>query len=263
MEENTAAQIVLDLFEGLVWMDGEGQVQPAQAERWEIMDGGRRYIFHLRSGLQWSDGQPLTAEDFVRPAARGSTRKPALLLAIWHRRTLTMPLIVAGKADVTSLGVKATDDRTLEVTLEQPVPWFTTMLAWPTLFPVPHHVIAKHGDSWSKPENMVYNGAFVLDQWVVNEKITARKNPKYRDAQHTVLQQVEYLALDNSVTGYNRYRAGEVDLTGFLAQQIPAIEKSLPGELLIIPRLNSEYYNFNLEKPPFNDVRVRLATSYG
>ncbi|BBU80861.1 hypothetical protein EIMP300_22610 [Escherichia coli] len=129
------------------------------------------------------------------------------------------------------------DDRTLEVTLEQPVPWFTTMLAWPTLFPVPHHVIAKHGDSWSKPENMVYNGAFVLDKWVVNEKITARKNPKYRDAQHTVLQQVEYLALDNSVTGYNRYRAGEVDLTWVPAQQIPAIEKSLPGELRIIPRL--------------------------
>lgn len=167
--------------------------------------------------------------------------------------------IVAGKADVTSLGVKAMDDRTLEVTLEQPVPWFTTMLAWPTLFPVPHHVIAKHGDSWSKPENMVYNGAFVLDKWVVNEKITARKNPKYRDAQHTVLQQVEYLALDNSVTGYNRYRAGEVDLTWVPAQQIPAIEKSLPGELRIIPRLNSEYYNFNLEKPPFNDVRVRRA----
>ncbi|HBC5622924.1 TPA: ABC transporter substrate-binding protein [Escherichia coli] len=197
VEENTAAQIVLDLFEGLVWMDGEGQVQPAQAERWEILDGGKRYIFHLRSGLQWSDGQPLTAEDFV--------------------------------------------------------------LAWPTLFPVPHHVIAKHGDSWSKPENMVYNGAFVLDKWVVNEKITARKNPKYRDAQHTVLQQVEYLALDNSVTGYNRYRAGEVDLTWVPAQQIPAIEKSLPGELRIIPRLNSEYYNFNLEKPPFNDVRVRRA----
>ncbi|MCQ4942553.1 ABC transporter substrate-binding protein, partial [Escherichia coli] len=69
--------------------------------------------------------------------------------------------IVAAKADVTSLPVNATDDRTLEVTLQQPVPWFTTMLASPTLFPVPHHVIAKHADSWSKPENMVYNGAFV------------------------------------------------------------------------------------------------------
>ncbi len=159
--ENTAAQIVLDLFEGLVWMDGEGQVQPAQAERWEIMDGGRRYIFHLRSGLQWSDGQPLTAEDFVLGWQRAVDPKTASPFAgyLAQAHINNAAAIVAGKADVTSLGVKATDDRTLEVTLEQPVPWFTTMLAWPTLFPVPHHVIAKHGDSWSKPENMVYNGA--------------------------------------------------------------------------------------------------------
>ncbi len=95
VEENTAAQIVLDLFEGLVWMDGEGQVQPAQAERWEILDGGKRYIFHLRSGLQWSDGQPLTAEDFVLGwHARLTRKRQALLLAIWHRRTLTMPRLL-------------------------------------------------------------------------------------------------------------------------------------------------------------------------
>ncbi len=132
MEENTAAQIVLDLFEGLVWMDGEGQGAAAQAERWEILDGGKRYIFHLRSGLQWSDGQPLTAEDFVLGWQRAVDPKTAspFCLTIWHRRTLTMPqLLLRSKADVTSLGVKATDDRTLEVTLEQPVPWFTTMLA--------------------------------------------------------------------------------------------------------------------------------------
>lgn len=95
VEENTAAQIVLDLFEGLVWMDGEGQVQPAQAERWEILDGGKRYIFHLRSGLQWSDGQPLTAEDFVLGWQRAVDPKTASpLLAIWHRRTLTMPQLL-------------------------------------------------------------------------------------------------------------------------------------------------------------------------
>ncbi len=95
VEENTAAQIVLDLFEGLVWMDGEGQVQPAQAERWEILDGGKRYIFHLRSGLQWSDGQPLTAEDFVLGWQRAvDPKRQALLLAIWHRRTLTMPRLL-------------------------------------------------------------------------------------------------------------------------------------------------------------------------
>ena len=206
-------------------------MQPAQAERWEILDGGKRYIFHLRSGLQWSDGQPLTAEDFVLGWQRAVDPKTASPFAgyLAQAHINNAAAIVAGKADVTSLGVKATDDRTLEVTLEQPVPWFTTMLARPTLFPVPHHVIAKHGDSWSKPENMVYNGAFVLDKWVVNEKITARKNPKYRDAQHTVLQQVEYLALDNSVTGYNRYRAGEVDLTGFRRSKFPPLKNHCPA----------------------------------
>lgn len=98
------------------------------------------------------------------------------------------------------------------------------MLAWPTLFPVPHHVIAKHGDSWSKPENMVYNGAFVLDKWVVNEKITARKNPKYRDAQHTVLQQVEYLALDNSVTAITAIVRERSISPGFRRSKFPPLK---------------------------------------
>lgn len=108
VEENTAAQIVLDLFEGLVWMDGEGQVQPAQAERWEILDGGKRYIFHLRSGLQWSDGQPLTAEDFVLGWQRAVDPKTASPFAgyLAQAHINNAAAIVAGKADVTSLGVK-------------------------------------------------------------------------------------------------------------------------------------------------------------
>lgn len=105
VEENTAAQIVLDLFEGLVWMDGEGQVQPAQAERWEILDGGKRYIFHLRSGLQWSDGQPLTAEDFVLGWQRAVDPKTASPFAgyLAQAHINNAAAIVAGKADVTSL----------------------------------------------------------------------------------------------------------------------------------------------------------------
>lgn len=261
VEENTAAQIVLDLFEGLVWIDANGQVQPAQAQRREVLDGGERYVFHLRKGLQWSDGKPLTAQDFVLGWQRAVDPKTGSPFAgyLVQARVKNAAQIVEGHADIASLGIHATDDVTLEVLLEQPVPWFTTMLAWPTLFPVPHHVIEKYGDDWSKPEHIVFNGAFMLDKWVVNEKIVAHKNPHYRDAQHTVLKQVEYLALDNAATGYQRYRAGEVDLTWIPAQQIPAIEKALPGELRIIPRLNSEYYNFNTRLAPFDDVRVRRA----
>ncbi len=136
VEENTAAQIVLDLFEGLVWMDGEGQVQPAQAERWEILDGGKRYIFHLRSGLQWSDGQPLTAEDFVLGWQRAVDPKTTTLAGYLAQAHINnAAAIVAGKADVTSLGVKATDDRTLEVTLRAAAPG--SRRCWPGPTPVP------------------------------------------------------------------------------------------------------------------------------
>ena len=137
----------------------------AQAERWEILDGGKRYIFHLRSGLQWSDGQPLTAEDFVLGWQRAVDPKTASPFAgyLAQAHINNAAAIVAGKADVTSLGVKATDDRTLEVTLEQPVPWFTTMLAWPTLFPVPHHVIAKHGDVYKRQDQHSLRNAGELD----------------------------------------------------------------------------------------------------
>ena len=104
VEENTAAQIVLDLFEGLVWMDGEGQVQPAQAERWEILDDGKRYIFHLRSGLQWSDGQPLTAEDFVLGWQRAVDPKTASPFAgyLAHRWVSKRRMIVLLKLRLSS-----------------------------------------------------------------------------------------------------------------------------------------------------------------
>ena len=162
-------------------------MQPAQAERWEILDGGKRYIFHLRSGLQWSDGQPLTAEDFVLGWQRAVDPKTASpLLAIWHRRTLTMPQLLLRVKQMLHRWVSK---RRMIVLLKLRLSsrfLGSRRCSRPTLFPVPHHVIAKHGDSWSKPENMVYNGAFVLDQWVVNEKITARKSKVPRCATYSI-----------------------------------------------------------------------------
>lgn len=165
-------------------MDGEGQVQFVQVERWEILDGGKRYIFYLRSGLQWFDGQFLTVEDFVFGWQRAVDSKTVSFFVGYLVQAYinNVVVIVAGKVDVISLGVKATDDRIFEVTFEQSVFWFTTMFVWSTLFSVFYYVIVKYGDSWSKLENMVYNGVFVFDQWVVNEKIIVRKNLKYRDA---------------------------------------------------------------------------------
>jgi peptide/nickel transport system substrate-binding protein/oligopeptide transport system substrate-binding protein len=261
IEENTAAQVALDLFEGLVWLDGNGNVQPAQAENWKISADGKRVVFTLRDDLRWSDGSPLTAEDFVfawQRAVDPATASPfADYLASAH--VVNAAQIVSGKIPPNELGVRAIDARTLQVDLEQPTPWFISMLAWPTTFPVPHKLVQQYGEKWTNPEHIVSNGAFVLGNRVVNEKIVAKPNPHYWNRAATVLTQVEYLVVDNAVAGYNRYRAGDLDLTWVPADQIKDIQKNLPGELRTIPRLNTEYYNFNTTKPPFNDVRVRRA----
>lgn len=261
IEENTAAQVAFDLFEGLVWLDSNGNVQPAQAKSWKISDDGKQIVFTLRENLRWSDGSPLTAEDFVfawQRAVDPATGSPfADYLAAGH--VVNAAHIVSGKISPQQLGIKAVDARTLQVDLEQPTPWFISMLAWPTTFPVPHTVVQKYGEDWTRPEHLISNGAFVLANRVVNEKIVAKPNPQYWNRAETVLTQVEYLVVDNAVSGYNRYRAGDLDLTWVPADQIKDIQQKMPDELHIIPRLNTEYYNFNTSMPPFNDVRVRRA----
>lgn len=247
IEENTAAQVAFDLFEGLVWLDGNGNVQPAQAKSWKISDDGKQIVFTLRENLRWSDGSPLTAEDFVfawQRAVDPATGSPfADYLAAGH--VVNAAHIVSGKISPQQLGIKAVDARTLQVDLEQPTPWFISMLAWPTTFPVPHTVVQKYGEDWARPEHLISNGAFVLANRVVNEKIVAKPNPQYWNRAETVLTQVEYLVVDNAVSGYNRYRAGDLDLTWVPADQIKDIQQKMPDELHIIPRLNTEYYNFN------------------
>lgn len=261
IEENTAAQIALDLFEGLVWLDGNGKVQPAQAESWKVSADGKQIDFTLRKNLRWSDGSALTADDFVfawQRAVDPATASPfANYFAAGH--VVNAAQIVSGKMKPQTLGVQALDARTLRVQLEQPTPWFISMLAWPTTFPVPHAVVTQWGERWTQAEHIVSNGAFVLAKRIVNEKIVAKQNPQYWNRSETVLKQVEYLVVDNAVSGYNRYRAGDLDLTWVPADQIKDIQQKMPNELHIIPRLNTEYYNFNTTRPPFDDVRVRRA----
>lgn len=164
-------------------MDGEGQVQFVQVECWEILDGGKCYIFYLCSGLQWFDGQFLMVEDFVFGWQCVVDLKMVSFFVGYLVQVYinNVAVIVVGKVDVILLGVKVMDDCIFEVMFEQLVFWFMMMFVWLMLFLVFYYVIVKYGDSWSKLENMVYNGVFVFDQWVVNEKIIVCKNLKYCD----------------------------------------------------------------------------------
>ncbi|MWT08802.1 oligopeptide ABC transporter substrate-binding protein OppA, partial [Escherichia coli] len=153
------------------------------------------WTFHLRPGITWSDGTPITAEDIVWSWQRLVDPKTASPYASYpgSMRIVNGTDIAEGKKAPESLGVKAINDTTLEVTLTQPNAAFLAMLAHPSLVPIDKVLVGRFGDKWTKPEHFVSSGAYKLSQWVVNERIVAVRNPKYWDNAHTVINKVTYL----------------------------------------------------------------------
>ncbi|MDO6579857.1 ABC transporter substrate-binding protein [Photobacterium sp. 2_MG-2023] len=258
------SHVIRDLLEGLVNQDGDGNTVPGVAESWETKDN-RTFIFHLRKDAKWSNGDPVTAGDFVYSFKRAVDPATASPYS-WYLEMTTMKNaaeIIAGKKEVSSLGVFAVDDNTLRIELEQAVPYFVKMMGHTTVKPVNQKVVEKFGDDWTKPENFVGNGAYVMDNWVVNERIEMKRNPYYWDNEHTVIDKVTYLPIENQVAEMNRFLAGEIDFTYEVPNEhFRRLEKEHPQEVTITGNLCSYYYGFNNEKAPFNDVRVRKALTY-
>jgi len=168
--------------------------------------------------------------------------------------------IAQGKKTPDTLGVKALNDTTLEVTLTQPNAAFLAMLAHPSLVPVDKVLIGRYGDKWTKPEHFVSSGAYTLSQWVVNERIIAERNPRYWDNAHTVINKVTYLPITSEASDVNRYKADEIDIVYTVPiNQFAQLQKTMGSELDVSPQLATYYYEFNTTRPPFNDPRVRKA----
>ncbi|WP_120511343.1 ABC transporter substrate-binding protein [Photobacterium salinisoli] len=258
------SHVIRDLLEGLVNQDGDGNTVPGVAESWETKDN-RTFIFHLRKDAKWSNGDPVTAGDFVYSFKRAVDPATASPYS-WYLEMTTMKNaadIIAGKKDKDALGVFAQDDNTLRIELEQAVPYFVKMMGHTTVKPVNQKVVEKFGDDWTKPENFVGNGAYVLDNWVVNERIEMKRNPYYWDNEHTVIDKVTYLPIENQVAEMNRFLAGEIDITNELPNEhFRRLEKEHPEDVAISGNLCSYYYGFNNAKAPFDDVRVRKALSF-
>lgn len=261
VQENTAAQIAIDLFEGLIWLDENGQVQPAQAEKWTVSDDGKIYTFSLRDA-KWSDGTPVTAQDFVLGWQRAVDPKFGSPNASYLSKAhiLNAEDVMQGKQPISALGIKAINDKQLEIKLTQATPYFLQLLAYPTTFPIPHHKLAQFGDKWATPQNIVSNGAYKLKQCTINEKITAERNPFYWNDKKTLINTSEYLFQESLASAYQRYQAKELDLTWIPVEQIPHIQKNTPSALLVVPRLTTEFYTFNVAKPPL--ITKRYAKRY-
>ena len=261
VESDVENNIISDLFEGLVSVSPTGEIEPRLADKWENKDN-TVWTFHLRPGVTWSDGTAITAQDIVWSWQRLVSPLTASPYASYpgNMHIVNGAEIAQGKKAPETLGVKAVDDATLEVTLTQPNAAFLAMLAHPSLVPLDKVLISRYGDKWTKPEHIVTSGPYKLSQWVVNERIVAERNPRYWDNAHTVINKVTYLPISSETADVNRYKAGEIDIVYTVPiNQFAQLKKTMGDQLDVSPQLATYYYEFNTTRPPFNDPRVRRA----
>ncbi|MBS4431782.1 oligopeptide ABC transporter substrate-binding protein OppA [Pectobacterium punjabense] len=261
VESNVEGYIIGDFFDNLVHVGDSGTIQPRLAERWENKDN-TVWTFHLRPDAKWSDGSPITADDVVFSWRRLSDPKT---LSPYGSYVSSMYVknaadIMAGKKAPESLGIKALDSHTVEITLEHPISYFLEMSSFYVMVPLPKAVIEKHPENWTQVANFVSSGPYTLNEWVVNERIVGKRNSQYWDDAHTVINKVTYLPISSQAAELNRYKSGEIDVTNILSPiQFASLKKDYPQEVKVSPLMSTYFYRFNMQKAPFNDPRVRRA----
>jgi oligopeptide transport system substrate-binding protein len=262
VETVPANNVSEDLFEGATTTDADGNVQPGVAEKWEQKDP-TTWIFHLRKNAKWSNGEALTANDFVYGAQRLVDPKLASASATTFGKFLLNGTdIIAGKKPVTELGVRAIDANTFEVKTPYPVPFLPELMSNTTLGPVNKAAVEKYGKDWTKPGKLVSNGAYQLKEWQVNSKLVLTKNPNYWDASRVQISQVTYLPIEDENSDVKLFQSGENDWVYQLPSGTYAKYKAqFPADIRNAPMLGLRYYSFNNRDPLLKDVRVRHALS--
>jgi oligopeptide transport system substrate-binding protein len=255
------AHILRDLFEGLTTITADGDIIPGAAIRWNISRNARTYTFYMRRDKVWSNGEPLTAEDFVyslRRAASPETASPSasMLLPIKNARE-----VLAGKLPVEELGVSLLDEHSLQITLTGPTPYFLGLLANPVAYPVNRRNLEQFGDEFSQPGKLVSNGAFVLKDWKLRTSIGLEKNRLFREADRTIVDRVVFLPIEDVSAETTMFRSGELDWTSEVPNnQFSWLKRHYPEELVISPWMGSYFLGFNLTDEPFaENPELRLA----
>ncbi|MDK1021260.1 MAG: peptide ABC transporter substrate-binding protein [Candidatus Hydrogenedentes bacterium] len=261
-------RLLSSMFEGLVNIDFETmQPVPGVAEEWYVSLDETVYVFELRKDARWSNGDPVTAHDFVyswrRILSPGLAAEYAYMLypienaEAFNRGDLT---------DFSEVGVRALGDRTLEVTLRAPTPYFFALQIHFTFYPVHQATIEAHGGMlerdthWTRPGNLVSNGPFTLTAWSPNKEIVVSKNPHYWDRDAVQLETIVFRPIQNPTVEERIFRAGEIDLTyGVPLTKIPTYLRDHPELIRIDPYIATEFIRFNTTRKPFDDPRVRNA----
>lgn len=254
--------ITRDLFEGLTANDAAGNIVPGVAESWKQVNP-TTWVFKLRQNAKWSNGEPVTAQDFVYGIRRFVDPKTASPYATTFGVFLANGLEVAqGKKPTSELGVKAVDKFTIELKTAGPVPFLPALMSNNNLGAVHEKTVQKFGKDWVKPGNMVSNGAYVLKEWAVNSKIVLEKNPQYWDAKNVTLERVTYLPIEDENAEVKLFESGQLEWTNQLPPgTFGKFKAQYPKDIRNQPIIGLRYYSFQTQNPAFKDVRVRKAMS--
>jgi oligopeptide transport system substrate-binding protein len=262
-------QLQLALFEGLVGQDPVNlDPIPGVAESWDISRDRRVYTFHLRADAKWSNGAPITADDFVRSYQRMLTPSLAAEYAymIYDYVEGAKEYYDGTIKDFADVGFRAIDPHTLEIHLKAPTPFFLKLIAHNSWYPVPVDVIARFGGldrkgtDWTRPENFVGNGAFKLKEWLPKQLIEVEKSDTYWDRANVKLNGIRFYSVENSGTEERMYRTGQLQRINVLPlAKVDTYRDAGDPALRIEPLLSAYFYRLNTTRPPLNDVRVRRA----
>lgn len=256
------ANLMRDLFSGLVALDAGAKVIPDAAERWAVSEDGLTYTFTLRADGKWSDGTPVTADDFVYSWRRVVTPDTAAEYAYMLAPVVNAEAITAGKMAPDTLGIVALDAHTVQVTLNAPTPYFLQMLTHQSTYPVQRANVEALGNAFTKPGNLVSNGAYVLADFVPNDHITLAKNARFYAADTVAIDTVNYYPTADAAAAVKRFEAGELDINrDFPTEQTEDLSAKLGDQLRVGATLGTYYYGFKTDKAPWSNPKLRQAIS--
>lgn len=259
----SAQRVLDDLFEGLTAFGADGQPGPGVASSWETSEDGLVWTFHLRPEARWSNGVPLTADDFVRGWRRTVDPKTAASYAQAVAPVLNALEIATGKRPVSDLGVEALDAHTLRVQLSEPAPYLPFLMTNAWMYPLYLPAIEKHGDGWTRVENIVSNGAFRLVENVIGNRITLERNPEYWDTANVRLERVIYHVLEDRNAQSQRFLADRVQFVDTVqATDLPWLRARLGPQVVVEPYFGTFMIGINhLRGPLHGNAKLRLALS--
>ncbi|MBM7633290.1 peptide ABC transporter substrate-binding protein [Geomicrobium sediminis] len=253
--------VLNNIGEGLTRLGADEAVpEPAMAEDWDVSEDGLTYTFNLREGITWTNGEPVTAQDFEfswKRLADPDTASPAAQHSYWIAGAEEFN---AGEADEEDVLVTAIDDQTLEVVLENPTEFFPSITAMPQLFPV-HKETVEEDDNWAGSlDTIVTNGPFKMAEWDHDVRILLERNEDYWDAENVALDGVQYEMIDDSSTAYQLYEDGTLDTVAMPADMIETLIDS--EDAFVAPRAGIEFQRFNVNEEPFHNKKIRQAFNY-